>query len=76
MGPNKWFKQYKLEKIWTDIYYVKNQNFFLDIKIIILTIFYLIKKIVRGSNSKEKIIGKKFNGKISNIWPFVSKKKQ
>lgn len=53
-----WKKKFEL-----DIYYVKNQNFFLDIKIIILTIFYLIKKIVKGSNSKEKIIGKKFNGK-------------
>jgi len=53
-----WKKKFEL-----DIYYVKNQNFFLDTKIIILTIFYLIKKIIKGSNSKEKIIGKKFNGK-------------
>lgn len=53
-----WKKKFEL-----DLYYVKNQNFFLDTKIIILTIFYLIKKIIKGSNSKEKIIGKKFNGK-------------
>ena len=53
-----WKKKFKL-----DIYYVENQSIYLDFKIIFMTILYILKKIIKSSNSKEKIIGKKFNGK-------------
>ena len=49
-----WKKKFKL-----DIYYVENQSIYLDFKIIFMTILYILKKIIKSSNSKEKIIGKK-----------------
>ena len=52
-----WKKKFEL-----DNFYVENKNFFLDLKIIILTIKYILKKLISKSNSKEKIIGEKFNG--------------
>ena len=42
-----------------DIYYVENQSIYLDFKIIFMTILYIFKKIIKSSNSKEKIIVKK-----------------
>ena len=53
-----WKKKFEL-----DIYYVENLNVLLDIKIIFMTLVYIFKKIINGSNVKEKIIGEKFNGK-------------
>lgn len=53
-----WKKKFKL-----DNYYVENQSIYLDLKIIFMTILYMLKKIIINSVSKEKIIGKKFNGR-------------
>ena len=48
-----WSKQFKI-----DVWYVENHNFFLDIKIIIKTLFVIMK-----STSKKEIKDKKkFNG--------------
>ncbi len=49
------------EKFKLDIYYVENQSFFLDFKILILT----IKRVVtlKGINFNTKITMEKFNGK-------------
>ena len=52
-----WKKKFEL-----DIYYVNNISFFLDLKIIIMTFIYILKKIIVKSDSKEKIIGEKFDG--------------
>ena len=48
-----------------DIWYVKNFNIFIDIKVIFLTITFLIKSILFYNKIKNKkiIIEKKFNGK-------------
>ena len=48
-----------------DIWYVKNFNIFLDIKVIFLTISFLIKSILFYNKIKNKkiIIDKEFNGK-------------
>ena len=53
-----WKKKFEL-----DIYYVENMSIVLDLKIIFLTIFHIIKKVLKGSDPKENIIGEKFNGK-------------
>lgn len=53
-----WKKKFEL-----DIYYVENMSIVLDVKIIFLTIFHIIKKVLKGSDPKENIIGEKFNGK-------------
>ena len=55
-SSDTWKKRFEL-----DIWYVKNRNFILDLKIIVLT----IKKIVISIFIKEKNNGlvKKFNGK-------------
>ena len=48
-----------------DLWYVKNFNIFIDIKIIIFTISFLIKSILFYNKVKNKkiIIDKEFNGK-------------
>ena len=48
------------EKFKLDVYYVRNQSFFLDLKILILT----IKRVVtsHGINSNSKTSMEKFNG--------------
>ena len=48
-----------------DIWYVKNFNIFIDIKVIFLTITFLIKSILFYNKIKNKkiIIDKEFNGK-------------
>ena len=51
-----WNKKFEL-----DIWYGSNKNIFLDLKIVYMTFFFLIKKIF--SNKKEKIIVERFNGK-------------
>lgn len=53
-----WKKKFEL-----DLYYIKNMSFHLDIKIIILTIEYLIKKLFNGNKKNQKIIAERFNGK-------------
>jgi len=49
------------EKFKLDIYYVENQSFFLDLKILILTIKRVITS--KGINFNAKITMEKFNGK-------------
>ena len=72
MGKNiSWKKKFKL-----DIYYVENQSIYLDFKIIFMTILYILKKIIKSSNSKEKIIEKNLMEKTKNIWPYVSNKEK
>ena len=55
-----WKKKFKL-----DLWYVKNFNIFQDIRIIFLTIHFLINNIVFYNKLKNKkiIIDKEFNGK-------------
>lgn len=54
-----WKKKFEL-----DVWYINNFNFFLDLKIIFLTIIFLIKKIFNYSSlNKKKVIDKEFNGK-------------
>lgn len=53
-----WSKKFNL-----DVWYVKNRSFYLDMKIIVLTIKFICKKLI-NKNEKDKIqIVKKFNGK-------------
>ena len=52
----KWSKKFQY-----DIWYVKNQNFFLDIKIIFLTIKKVLISIKNTNNINN--IDKKFNGR-------------
>jgi len=51
-----WSKKFKL-----DIWYVKNKSVMLDLKIIYLTIIFILKRFL--GNKDKKIIVKKFNGK-------------
>jgi len=51
-----WSKKFKL-----DIWYVQNKSFILDLKIILLTIVFILKKILIKKDIK--FIVKKFNGK-------------
>jgi sugar transferase EpsL len=50
-----WKKKFDL-----DIWYINNQSFVLDIKIIFLTFLFIFKKL--KNNKKEKNIVKKYNG--------------
>ena len=49
------------EKFSLDVWYVKNKSFLLDIKIIFLTIFKVIRR--EGINQSKNITSVKFNGK-------------
>ena len=49
------------EKFKLDLYYVENQSFFLDLKIIIMTFIRVFK--ASGINSNINITMEKFNGK-------------
>tara|TARA_B110000008_G_C16815999_1_gene502701 strand:+ start:193 stop:774 length:582 start_codon:yes stop_codon:yes gene_type:complete len=53
-----WSKKFKL-----DIWYVENKSIYLDIKIVLLTINFVLKKIIYKKNKEKIIIVKKFNGK-------------
>jgi lipopolysaccharide/colanic/teichoic acid biosynthesis glycosyltransferase len=47
-----------------DVYYVENQSFFLDIKILMLTFIKVIQK--KGINSTENITMEEFRGELNN----------
>ena len=55
-----WKKKFDL-----DIWYINNFSFILDLKIILLTLLYIIKKILnfKYENKTKKIIDEEFNGK-------------
>ncbi len=51
-----WSKKFEL-----DIWYVQNKSLLLDLKIIFLTIIFILKKII--GNKNKKLIMEKFNGR-------------
>lgn len=54
-----WKKKFEL-----DVWYIRNYNIFLDLKIIFLTLIFFIKKIIfYNKNQNNKIIEDEFNGK-------------
>ena len=61
MGSNKWRNSITwTEKFKLDVWYVKNRNFLLDLKIIFLTVKKVIIK--EGINQDDNVTMEYFNG--------------